>query len=113
MFYFVKKREGTDVLDVDIKYSKTTQKETTRDYKFSKTHQTTKVKFYDYNPYEEIKNLLVEVPIEEIANNSYSLNYAEYIKDETEEQYEEGVVVKTLGEVCKFLPKKVKEMILW
>ena len=105
VFYFVKKREGTDVLDVDIKYSKTTQKETTRDYKFSKTHQTTKVKFYDYNPYEEIKNLLVEVPIEEIANNSYSLNYAEYIKDETEEQYEEGVVVKTLGEVCKFLPK--------
>ena len=52
---------------------------------------------------------MVEVPIEEIANNSYSLNYAEYIKDETEEQYEEGVVVKTLGEVCKFLPKS-KEM---
>jgi type I restriction-modification system DNA methylase subunit/restriction endonuclease S subunit len=106
VFYFVKKREGTDVLNVDIKYSKTTQKETRRNYKFSKTHQTTKVKFYDYNPYEDIKNLLIEVPIEKIASNSYSLNYAEYMKDETEEeQYEEGVVVKTLGEVCKFLPK--------
>ena len=105
VFYFVKKREGTDVLETKIKVSKT-QKETGRDYKFSKTHQTTKVKFYDYNPYEDVKNLLVEVPIEKIMSNSYSLNYAEYMKDETEEeQYEEGVVVKTLGEVCRFLPK--------
>ena len=102
VFYFVKKREGTDVLETKNKVSKT-QKETGRDYKFSKTHQTTKVKFYDYNPYEDVKNLLVEVPIEKIVSNSYSLNYAEYMKDETEEeQYEEGVVVKTLGEVCNF-----------
>ena len=102
VFYFVKKREGTDVLETKIKISKT-QKERGRDYKFSKTHQTTNVKFYDYNPYEDIKNLLIEVPIEKIVSNSYSLNYAEYMKDETEEeQYEEGVVVKTLGEVCKF-----------
>jgi len=109
VFYFVKKREGTDVLETKIKVSKT-QKETGRDYKFSKTHQTTKLKFYDYNPYEDVKNLLVEVPIEKIASNSYSLNYAEYMKDETEEeQYEEGVVVKTLGEVCKFLPKSKRQ----
>ena len=102
VFYFVKKREGIDVLKVDIKYSKTTQKETKREYKFSKTHKTTKVKFYDCNPYEDVKNLLVEVPIEKIASNSYSLNYAEYMKDDTEEeQYEEGIVVKTLGEVCE------------
>ena len=100
VFYFVKKREGTDVLETNIKISKT-QKETGREYKLSKTHQTTKVKFYDYNPYEDIKNLLVEVPIDKIVSNSYSLNYAEYMKDETEEeQYEEGVVVRTLGEVC-------------
>ena len=100
VFYFVKKREGTDVLETKIKTSKT-QKETGRDYKFSKMIQTTKVKFYDYNPYEDIKNLLVEVPIEKIVSNSYSLNYAEYMKDETEEeQYDDGVVVKTLGEVC-------------
>jgi len=101
VFYFVKKSEGTDVLETKIKVSKT-QKETGRDYKFSKTHQTTKVKFYDYNPYEDVKNLLVEVPIEKIVSNSYSLNYAEYMKDENEEeQYEEGVIVKTLGEVCE------------
>jgi type I restriction-modification system DNA methylase subunit len=103
VFYFVKKREGSDVLEVDVKYSKTTQKETKRDYKFSKTLQTKTVKFYDYNPYEDVKNLLVEVSIDKIVENTYSLNYAEYMKDETEEeQYEEGVVVKTLGEVCKF-----------
>tara|TARA_B100001250_G_scaffold412517_1_gene443935 strand:- start:381 stop:2993 length:2613 start_codon:yes stop_codon:yes gene_type:complete len=102
VFYFVKKKEGADVLNTQIKTSKT-QKETSRKYNFSKTHQTSKIKFYDYNPYEDIKNLLVEVPIEDIMNNSYSLNYAEYIKDETEEeQYEEGIVVKTLGEICEF-----------
>ena len=101
VFYFVKKRAGKDVLETTIIIGKT-QKETGRNYKFSKTHQTTKVKFYDFNPYEDIKNLLVEVPIEKIASNSYSLNYTEYMKDDAEEeQYEEGVVVKTLGEVCE------------
>jgi len=104
VFYFVKKKERHDVLETKIKTSKT-QKETGRDYIFSKPHQTTNVKFYDYNPYEDVKNLLVDVPIEDIVNNKYSLNYAEYIKDENEEEYEEGIVVKTLGEVCNFLPK--------
>lgn len=102
VFYFVKKREGTDVLETKIKLSKT-QKKIGKDYEFSKTHQTTNVKFYDYNPYEDVKNLLVEVPIEKIASNSYSLNYSEYLENKTEkEQYEEGVVAKTLGEVCNF-----------
>jgi type I restriction-modification system DNA methylase subunit/restriction endonuclease S subunit len=106
VFYFVKKREGIDVLESKIKSSKNQKKSSGKDYEFSKTHQTTKVKFYDYNPYEDIKNLLVEVPIEKIASNSYSLNYTEYMKDETdEEQYEDSVVVKTLGEICTFLPK--------
>jgi len=102
VFYFVKKREGSDVLETTIKSTKT-QKENGRTYKFSKTHQTSKVAFYDFNPYEDVKNLLVEVPIDKLVNNSYSLNYAEYMKDESEvDKYEEGVVVKTLGEVCEF-----------
>jgi type I restriction-modification system DNA methylase subunit len=96
IFYFIKRRDGSDVLETKFKGSK-------KEYKFSKTHQTTKVKFYDYNPYEDIKNLLVEVPIEKIAINSYSLNYAEYMKDETEdEKYGDDIIVKTLGEICKF-----------
>lgn len=105
VFYFIKKREGSEVLETNIKLSKA-QKETGRDYKFSKTHQTNKVAFYDYNPYEDIKNLLVDVSIDKIANNSYSLNYTEYLKDSSdEEEYNDGVVIKTLEEICKFLPK--------
>ena len=106
VFYFVKKREGTDVLDTKIKISKT-QKEVGRDYNFSTLHQTNIVKFYEYNPYEDVKNLLTEVSIDKIANNSYSLNYTEYMKEEIEEQvYEDDtIIVKTIGEICEFLPK--------
>jgi type I restriction enzyme S subunit len=103
VFYFVKKSEGSDVLKTKIKSSAKTQKENSRAYEFSDLHQTTKVAFYDFNPYEDVKNLLVEVPIEKIVNNFYSLNYAEYMKDEGEaDKYEENVVLKTLGEVCEF-----------
>ncbi len=103
VFYFIKKKEGKDILNINIKISKT-NKETGREYTFSKTHQTSKIKFYDYNPYEGdgVKNLLIEVPIEKIVNNLYALNYAEYMKDETEEEkYENDVVVKTLGVVSE------------
>jgi len=103
VFYFHKKKEGKDVLETKLKYSKTTQKETERLYVFSKTHQTHKVKFYDYNIENDTKHLLLEVAIEDLAKNNYSLNYTEYLKDETaDEVYEDGVVVKTLGEVCDF-----------
>ena len=110
IFYFHKKKEGKDILKTIIKCSNT-QKETNRSYEFSKTHQTKKVKYYDYNPENSVKHLLLEVEIEVIAKNNYSLNYAEYLKDEleNEEQYEEGVVVKTLGEVCSFLPKSKRQ----
>jgi type I restriction enzyme M protein len=101
VFYFHKKKEGKEVLETKLKHSKTTQKETERTYVFSKTHQTHKVKFYDYNTENDTKHLLLEVAIEDIVKNNYSLNYAEYLKDETaDEVYEDGVVVKTLGEVC-------------
>jgi type I restriction-modification system DNA methylase subunit len=103
VFYFHKKKEGKDVLETMLKHSKTTQKETERTYVFSKTHQTHKVRFYDYNTENDTKHMLLEVTIEDLAKNNYSLNYAEYLKDETtEEIYEDGVVVKTLGEVCEF-----------
>ena len=109
VFYFVKHIEGTDVLETKIKVSET-QKETGREYKFSQTHQTSKVKFYDYNPDEDIKKLLIEVPIEKIMNNSYSLNCAEYMKDDTTRiNYEDDIVVETLGKICKFLPKSKRQ----
>jgi type I restriction-modification system DNA methylase subunit len=110
VFYFVKKMEGTDILETKIKVSKI-QKETGRDYIFVKTHQTTNVKFYEYYPVENTKTLLVEVPMEKIAGNSYSLNYAEYMENENKakEEYEEGIVAKTLGDVCVFLPKSKRQ----
>ena len=102
VFYFVKKRECHEALKIKIKTSKVTNKETDREYNFSKTHQTTKVHFYDYNPDNDVKHLLLEVPIEELSKNSYSLNYAEYLKDTIEEEsYEDGMVIKTLEEVCE------------
>ena len=105
VIFFVKKKEGTDILETKIKLSNT-QEETSRDYNFSETHQTTEVKFYDFNPHTDVKNLLVNVPIENIASNSYSLSYSEYRSDETEEkQYQEDIIVKTLGDLCNFLPK--------
>jgi type I restriction-modification system DNA methylase subunit/uncharacterized C2H2 Zn-finger protein len=103
VFYFHKKKDGNDVLETKLKHSKTTQKETERTYVFSKMHQTHKVRFYDYNTENDMKHLLLEVAIDDLAKNNYSLNYAEYLKDETlEEVYEDGVVVKSLGEVCEF-----------
>jgi len=96
IFYFVKRREGSDVLRIK------TEKKSNWEYEFSKTMMTKNVKFYDYNPYQNVKNLLAEVPIEKIASNSYSLNYAEYLRDDAEEeQYEDGIVVKKLGEICE------------
>ncbi len=64
------------VLQTNINKSKKTQKEIKRDYIFLDVHQTTNVHFYNYNPNEDVKTLLIEVPIERIVNNSYSLNYA-------------------------------------
>jgi type I restriction enzyme S subunit len=48
----------------------------------------------------------VRVPIDVIVRNAYALNYNEYLVDETlSRSYEAGVVVKTLSDLCIFLPK--------
>ena len=104
VFYFIKKCEGTEVLTIGTKVSKSL-KGGDKTYKFISTHQTTNVDFYDCNPVNGAKNLLVSVPISQIANNSYSLNYSEYRIDEVDGQYDKEVVVTPLGEVCDFLPK--------
>ena len=94
IFYFVKKIEGTQILKIKKQKNKI-------NYKFSEIHQTTKISFYDYDQLTDNKKLLIEVPIEKIIENSYSLNYAEYL-NEIEEKYKDDIIVKTLGEVCKF-----------
>ena len=103
VFYFVKKKEGIYVLETNFNITKSLKNN--QSLKFIDTHETKQVQFYDYNPYEDIKSLLIEVPIEKIINNSYSLNYTEYINNENKEEYTEEVIIKTLGEICKFMPK--------
>ena len=111
VFYFIKRKEGSEILETKVKYSKVGNKEIERKNIFSKIHQTSKVKFYDYNPYEDIKNLLVEVDIEKIVENSYSLNYQEYLEDEkdNEEKYNDEIIIKKLEDICTFLPKSKRQ----
>jgi type I restriction-modification system DNA methylase subunit len=99
VFHFHKKKEGKDVMETKVKYSKTTQQETERNYVFHEPHQTSKVGFYDCNPENGVRHLLLEVDIADIANNNYSLNYAEYLRDDTADEIYEGVVVKTLDQI--------------
>ena len=113
VFYFIKIKEGSKILESKVKYSKVGNKEIERKNIFSNIYQTLKVKFYDYNPYEDIKNLLVEVDIEKIVENSYSLNYQEYLEDnEKEENYNDEITIKKLGDICesiKGINKKSKD----
>lgn len=100
---------GSEILETKVKYSKVGNKEIEQKNIFSKTHQTSKVKFYDYNPYEDIKNLLVEVDIQKIVKNIYSLNYQEYLKDEKEKKYNDEISIKKLKDICDFLPKSKRQ----
>ena len=96
IFYFVKKVD--EAVKLNIQMTKT-GKVKGREYEFVSEHQTTSVKFYDYVPHTESKTLLVDVPIDKIVANSYSLNHAEYL-EKVAEVMNDGVVMKTLGEVC-------------
>jgi hypothetical protein len=92
--YFVKKREGTEVLTVSG--------EEKPKRAFVETLQTSEVAFYDYEPTNETKTLLARVPIDAIVRNAYALNCKEYLvrDDTTSIKYADGVVVRTLGDVC-------------
>jgi type I restriction-modification system DNA methylase subunit len=106
IFYFIKKVDSKNVLKTDIKYSNTTQKEIKRTYTLSKEHQTTNIKFYNYDINNNTKNLLVEVPIDKIANNIYSLNYTEYTIHTIENTVNNNILsIKKISELCNFLPK--------
>ena len=100
IFYFIKKIECSSVLEIKINCSKKTGKETSRTYNFSKVHQTKSVKFYECNPDRDFKELKADVPIENIENNHYSLNYNDYIEEEKNEDTEE-VKWMNLGDVCE------------
>jgi type I restriction-modification system DNA methylase subunit len=106
VIYFVKKREGTEVLTVVSDEGKRKPKTKAKHVFVEKALQTSEVVFYDYEPTNETKTLLVRVPIETIVRNAYALNYNDYLVDQTPKRsYEADVVVKTLGDLCTFLPK--------
>jgi type I restriction-modification system DNA methylase subunit len=107
IYYFVKKCDEKSVITSIPKNSKTNKETGERVHKFiTDKHQTSIVKFYECNPYTNVKLLLVEVPIERIIENSYILNYSDYIESDTDEDLiESDIPLKTLGELCSFLPK--------
>ena len=71
IFFFIKKRMGSDLLvETKNKISKI-GKDISKEYIFSEVHQTTTVKFYNYDQKEDSKILLIEVPIELISNNFF------------------------------------------
>ena len=43
-------------------------------------HVTKCVKFYQYDETDDCKKLIINVDIEDIVKNNYSLNYNEYIE---------------------------------
>ena len=96
IFYFVKKIPGDQALTV--------KRNKTNTYSFCKEHQTTSVKFYEYDLTTKVKNLLIEVSITDLEANKYALNYIDYVKPE-KVIYNNKITVKTLGEICEFLPK--------
>ena len=104
VFYFHKRREGSEVLELKIKRSDA--KETDRSYVFIEAHQTQKVVFSEFDG--TTKKIIVEAGIADIADNNYSLNFSEYVTKRDSVKIggaTSDVVFKTLSEICRFLPK--------
>ncbi len=101
VFYFVKKREMKDTMELKIKsMNKHPFSEISRNYNFVKEHATSVVKFYEMDTYYKEKKLLVEVPIEELNRNAYSFNYMEYVKsNNTESSNGSNIEMKKLGQL--------------
>jgi type I restriction enzyme M protein len=104
VLYFYKKREGSEIVEFKNKIKST--QDFTRTYKFKNENQTTQVSFYDFDPIQNTKNLLIQVPVDKIASCHYSLNHVMYLKSENIEG--NGVIMKPLGEFCSVI-KGVKK----
>ena len=71
---------------------------------FKKNGSTENIEFMEIADGCDKVKVVSVININNVRNNNYSLSYNAYItKKDTE--YGEDVVVKTLGEVCEFLPK--------
>jgi type I restriction-modification system DNA methylase subunit len=103
VFYFEKKFESSNVLQIkDKKTSKTSQ----RSYRFIDEHATQHVQFYEFDAQTNEKKMVIEVPIDQIVKNSYSLNHKEYVE---ETPTEVGIETKTLSEIATFSQKSKRK----
>lgn len=95
VMYFIKKKEPDEVLTVE-------EHKGNYKYDFVKKHKTKKVKFYELkksDSCENVKTLLIEVSVDDIAENDYSLKYTEYLEKEDDKTYDD-VDMMALGDVC-------------
>jgi type I restriction-modification system DNA methylase subunit len=97
ILFFIKKSEGSDVLIKEEKGKKIT-------YRFSNNFQTKNVKFFNFDVVSEEKKLIVEVPIEKIKKDDFSLNANDYLGEEEELENEiisDEIVIKKLSDICE------------
>ena len=84
ILYFIKKRDEQFIF---------TNK------KITNVHQTKNINFYDYNIFNNSKQLLINVPINKISNNKYSFNYIDYIQEKTIFS-NDSIIYKTINEIA-------------
>ena len=108
VFYFIKKTEGREIINCSVSVSKTTGKESRRVYKFTGTPATKLVSYCSYNPEDESMTPIIQVNIDQIISNNYSLNGYEYIHEE-EVDRPSDVNVVMLGDICTFLAKSKRK----
>lgn len=110
ILYFIKKKEGFDVInshDQVMNALVNGEVNIQSDNQFS----TQNIKFYNYHVLNNNKTLIIEVPINKIANNSYSLDYNEYLcnnnkSHDTYDTHNKNIITfKTIGDICDFSPK--------
>lgn len=67
--------------------------------KITNIHQTSNIKFYDYNYFNNTKQLLINVSINKIINNKYSFNYIDYIKEKSI-FHSDQLIYKNINEIA-------------
>ena len=67
--------------------------------KITNIHQTSNINFYDYNYFNNTKQLLITVSINKITTNQYSFNYIDYIKEKSI-FHSEQLIYKTINEIA-------------
>ena len=84
ILHFIKKRNETFIISKN---------------KITNIHQTNNINFYDYNYFNNTKQLLITVSINKITTNQYSFNYIDYIQ-EKQILSSEQLIYKTINDIA-------------